>query len=234
MPVRAPTDKRAYSDTKERLDAPFNIPSVVSGAGAVNGTAFLTDEALYAEIELRLHEFFQTAMAGANNDINVIARAAGVSPLTIAFVVAGLSTPLSIAKVADAITVNVATNGAGAAISTAAQVVAAINADAVAKEFIVAELQAGNDGTGIVAAFGATALAGPTGAAPTLDVVVQTMFDDTNWETAPGSPFPQKTTTPGYHRKGFGILGWQTRINRTLGGTTPAYAWSTPVFAHRS
>lgn len=91
------------------------------------------------------------------------ARTPGTSgnAISVRYVVAGNNTPLSVSVAGSAITVNVATNGAGAATSTAADVRNALNFDKVAGPLIWTEpVQPGSDGTGIVAAFGPTNLAG--------------------------------------------------------------------------
>lgn len=103
-----------------------------------------------------------TAMAGANNDIKYTGKPAGTvgNSIRVAHVVAGASTPLSIGVSGNDITVNVQTNGASAAISTADQVIAAIKASAAASAKLEAERAPGNDGTGVVAAFALTNLTG--------------------------------------------------------------------------
>lgn len=66
-------------------------------------------------------------------DITYAAKAAGASSaITITQVVAGASTALSVSVTSNAITVNLATNSGSAAISTAAQIVAAVIASAPA------------------------------------------------------------------------------------------------------
>jgi hypothetical protein len=106
--------------------------------------------------------------AGVNNDINVFARAAGQSGnnLTVAIAVAGNNTALSVAKAGNAITINSATDGGGLPTSTAAQVIAKINSDPVVGASVFAELMPGSDGTGVVAALGATALTGGSDSDP--------------------------------------------------------------------
>jgi hypothetical protein len=111
-----------------------------------------------------------TALAGTNNDLKYTAKAgdqeadsadftAG-NAVTVAYVVAGNNTALSVDVASSAITVNVATNGGGAATSTAAQVRDAVNGDAEAAALVTAENASGNDGTGVVTALAATPLAG--------------------------------------------------------------------------
>lgn len=103
-----------------------------------------------------------TAFAGTNNDLTFTADAADVSgnSITIAFVVAGVSTPLTIGVAGNAITVNVATTAGSAASSTASQVLTALNASVPASALVDVALAAGNDGTGVVGAMAATPLAG--------------------------------------------------------------------------
>ena len=72
-----------------------------------------------------------TALAGAQNDLTFTAKNAGPggNEITVQSAVAGASTPLSIVVTGKAIVVNVATDGASAAISTAAQILVEINAN---------------------------------------------------------------------------------------------------------
>ncbi len=111
-----------------------------------------------------------TALAGTNNDLKYTATAgdqeadnadftAG-NAVTVAYAVAGNNTALSVDVTASAITVNVATDGGGAATSTAAQVRDAVNGDDEAAALVTAENASGNDGTGVVTALAATPLAG--------------------------------------------------------------------------
>jgi hypothetical protein len=104
-----------------------------------------------------------TALAGANNDLTFTARVKGASVASVRYVVAGNNTALSVAVAGQAITVNVATDGGGAATSTADNVRDAINKDAAASAILRAERAAANDGTGVVAALAATPLAGGDG-----------------------------------------------------------------------
>ena len=84
--------------------------------------------------------------------------------ITVRHVVSGNDTPLSVSVSSLAVTVNVATGAAGAATSTAAEIVAAVNASSTAKVLV----RASASGTGVVAAASATNLAG--GAAKALIV----------------------------------------------------------------
>lgn len=113
----------------------------------------------------RVSASFTTAFAGTNNDLKFTSKSAGANyaggnSTTIAFVVAGVSTPLTIGVVGSAITVNVATTAGSAASSTSAQVKAAIEASVPANALVTVDHATGNDGTGVVAALGTTSLAG--------------------------------------------------------------------------
>ncbi|MEI6449767.1 MAG: hypothetical protein WCP98_07425 [Actinomycetes bacterium] len=103
-----------------------------------------------------------TALAGANNDLTFLAKTGGTAgnSITVALVATGNDTPLSVDVASSAITVNLATGGAGAITSTASQVRAAINADTDAKALITASLAPGNSGVGVVTALSAANLAG--------------------------------------------------------------------------
>lgn len=105
-----------------------------------------------------------TALAGTNNDLTFrsIARGSVGNLVTVAYVVSGTSTPLTVAVSGSAITVNVATNGGGTATSTAAQVEAAVEASATAGRLVDVVNADGNDGTGVVTALTATPLTGGT------------------------------------------------------------------------
>lgn len=99
---------------------------------------------------------------GSNKDLTFTARTPGGNGnlITVRYVIAGLNTALSIGVAGNAITVNVATDGAGAATSTADAIRDAINKDAAASALVRAERAASNNGTGVVAALTATALTG--------------------------------------------------------------------------
>lgn len=81
----------------------------------------------------------------------------GGNGITVATVDPGVAdSPLSVSVTGTAITVSLATNAAGAPSSTAAQVVAAINASPAASAIVQAYTYRGNTGTGVVAATTAT------------------------------------------------------------------------------
>lgn len=220
---------RRQSADRFRSDVQLATPQIVAASIAA-GTAFDTSDVDFISVELRLHEFLVTSLAGANNDLSFIARDPAVTDITVEFVdPAANDQSLSVEVTGHDIVVNLATGPAGAITSTAAQVAAAINASGAAKDLVVVANASGNDGTGVVTALAQTGLAGP--GAVTVDAVVETMADTSNWYAAPGSNIPQATAV-GVYRKVYGPLGWQSRINLTVGGTPPA-AVSTYVIGHR-
>lgn len=102
-----------------------------------------------------------TALTGTNNDLTYTAKRGGAAPgLTVTYVVAGVSTPLSVVTTNKAVVVNVATNGSSAATSTAAQVAAAVAADFTANSLMSVANAPGNDGTGVVTAMSVATLTG--------------------------------------------------------------------------
>jgi hypothetical protein len=77
----------------------------------------------------------------------------GGNDLTVASVNPGAAnSPLSVAVAGNDITVNLGTDSSGALVSTAAEVVAAINGDAAANDLIFAYTYRGSTGTGVVPA----------------------------------------------------------------------------------
>lgn len=106
-----------------------------------------------------------TALAGVQNDLTFTSRAArhqqeSGNAVRVRYVVAGASTPLTVAVAGNDITVNVATSSGSVATSTAAQVRDAVNASVPASALVTAALATGNDGTGVVAALAYTNLTG--------------------------------------------------------------------------
>ena len=103
-----------------------------------------------------------TSLSGSNNDLvfTAVTGGPGGNSINIVYAVAGANTPLSVSVDGFVITVHVATDGGSAATSTAAQVKAAIEANADAVALVSVALASANDGTGIVAALSATPLTG--------------------------------------------------------------------------
>lgn len=121
-------------------------------------------------------------------DITYTAKSPGTggNAITVTYVVAGNNTALSVGVVSNAITVNLATNGGGAATSTAAQVAAAVNASGAASA-LVGAVVTGNQNT-VQAAQAATNLAGGA-ALPTPNV--GQVYEIGLLDTSPGNqPFP--------------------------------------------
>ena len=183
--------------------------------------------------ELRAHAFYVTALAGANNDFQLIARTPGTGGLsiTLTIAVAGNNTALSVSVTGTAITVNSATNGSGVATSTAAQVVAAINAKDAARALVIPALAPSNDGTGAVVALSVTNLIDWPGTSPTLDAKVQTSVDDTNFADV-AVAFTQKVAVGASQKKLFAPVGTKAKHVVALGGTsTPKAAYSIVTWA---
>lgn len=109
----------------------------------------------------------ETGAAGTDR-ITWTARAAGSAGngISIALAASGTDTPLSVEVSGQAITVNLATDGAGDPVSTADQVAAAVNADAAASSLV----QASTTDGGVVQPAAAANLTGGQDAQDTLRV----------------------------------------------------------------
>lgn len=104
-----------------------------------------------------------TALAGANNDMTYTADTAGSggNAITVRYVDPGaISQTILVVVVGSAITVNLATDGAGAITSTAAQVKTAVDALPAAAALVNVANAGGDSGAGVVTALAATPLAG--------------------------------------------------------------------------
>lgn len=139
----------------------------------VNGTGFGTAATL------------TTALAGANNDLTYTAVVTGVggNSITVIYAVAGNNTPLSVGVVGNVITVNLATGAGGVATSTAAQVLAAVQASVAASALVTVALAATNDGTGVTVAMGSTALTAGAEANVILELIHTSNAEDDVRET---------------------------------------------------
>jgi hypothetical protein len=107
---------------------------------------------------------YTTSLTGSNNDIifeHVAGGTAGNSYTIVLVDPAAASQSLTVSVTGTAVTVSLATNGAKAITSTAAQVITAINNSADCR-FInfAARNAAGNDGTGVVTAMSVQTLSG--------------------------------------------------------------------------
>jgi hypothetical protein len=289
---------------------------------------FLVESAMELLVTLQVCAFLRTALTGANNDLDVIAKAPGTGGLaiglalvdpaannqalavsvgrflttaqgsnkdlaftaknpaddvTIAYVVGGAGAALSVDVAAKAITVNVkttdpgdaadstaseikaaieakaeaaalirvdlalgssgagkptamgvthitktlisvslATGSGGAITSTAAQVLAAINANAAANVLVTAMNAASNSGAGVVTALSPTNLGDVQGSSPTIDCKLQTSGDGTNFYDL-GSAFTQLAAV-GSQELAFTGLGLKAKYVVTIGGSATPLA----------
>lgn len=110
-----------------------------------------------------------TLTVGAGNSaFRVSGRKGGTEDhdITLRTLAGGNNLVLDVSVIGRAITVQLATDGAGASTSTAVQVRDAINLDPEAKFMVLADLPAASNGTGLVAAAAAAPLAGGVDAGP--------------------------------------------------------------------
>lgn len=185
--------------------------------------AFAIEAARELLSTLQVCAFLRTALTGSNNDMDFVAKTPGSGGLaiTIAIVVSGNNTPLSVAVASNAVTINSATNGSGTAISTANDVIAAVRLSAAASALVSVALAPANDGSGAVVALTATNLGDVSGTSPTIDVKLQTTIDPTaaaGWYDVPNASFTQAATV-GSEGKTFVGLGLFGRWVVTIGGT---------------
>ncbi len=145
---------------------------------------------------LSLQGGFQAALTtnlmGDNNDLTFTADAVGTAgnSITIAYVNPMSNNASLVVSVAgSAITVTLSTDGNGAITATANAILADINAHLAASALVTASLAAGNNGTGVVTAMGATNLAGGLNAAALITTAA--LFDGntavSNWVAPVGS-----------------------------------------------
>jgi hypothetical protein len=106
--------------------------------------------------------------AGANNKIKLVQITPGAAKVKVILAVAGANTPLTVTAAGEVITVNVGTGAGSEAISTAAEVIAAINSTLASNAKVMAANAGASNGSTAVAALAETALTG--GAEPTADV----------------------------------------------------------------
>jgi len=102
-------------------------------------------------------EYVVTPALGSNRDICFVSKNGATNKVEI--VVSGNNTPLSVSAVAPKLTINSATDGSGNATSTAAAIVAAVNADADAFALFEARLPPGSTGAGVTGALAETTAA---------------------------------------------------------------------------
>lgn len=81
------------------------------------------------------------------------------------------------------------------------------------------------DTTGVDSVNGSIVVSAASGTNPTLDVILQTTADGTNWYTV--GAFTQKTEITAAEAKIFGPLGDSSRWKWTIGGTdTPSFTFA--------
>jgi hypothetical protein len=122
-----------------------------------------------------------TGVVGSNNAILWTAVTGGVAGNGINVALlnpGGNNKPLEVTVVNNEIRVSLATGAAGAISSTAADVIDAVNASLLAKDLVVAANSGASDGTGVVAAVAAAALANGADAnvVPTLLLAEDVIF----------------------------------------------------------
>jgi hypothetical protein len=104
-----------------------------------------------------------TTLTGANNDIVLTARQAGLSGNTISLTLvdpSGNNQALAVTVSGNDISASLATGAGGAITTTAAQLLAAIAASAAANSLVSGANKTGNDGSGVVTALTKTNLTG--------------------------------------------------------------------------
>jgi len=129
-------------------------------------------------------EYVVTAALGSNRDICFVSK--NGTDASVEIIVSGNDTPLSIADSGTKITINSATGSGGAATSTAAQIVAAFNADAEAAALFTARLPPGSTGAGVTGALSETHAA--EGVAFT-DLAMSDSGDHKTYQAASGSRY---------------------------------------------
>jgi hypothetical protein len=202
----------------------FDIGPVMLSADATDGSVVIdVHDALQVAATIGVHEFYETNLTGANNDISWIARVPGASSLSIEYIDPSANDAvLAVSYATNVITVDLATDGTGTITSTANQIIAAANAVEAVKSRVVPRLKGADTGAGVVTALGAQALSANAGSL-TLDVKLQTSFDKTNWLDV--AAFAQLATV-GSQRQLFGPLAPYANWYINVGGSTPLFAFS--------
>lgn len=216
------------TDTGRQYQAPerasrFEIAPRMLNAD-LNGASINTHDAITLDATLGIHEFFETALTGTNNDISWIARVPGASSLSVVYTdPSAANASLSVSYATNVVTISLATNASSAITTTANQIIAAVNASQSVKNQVAAVLKGSDDGTGVVTALSSSALAANAGGL-TLDVTLQYSLDGSNWFAKPGA-FPQQSTV-GSSRQLFAPLGTYSRWVLDVGGSGALFAVS--------
>lgn len=127
-------------------------------AGTVMGKQ---DNGLYIPVTDKVAAKLVTGIVGSNNAILWTAKVPGAAGETIKVQLldpSANSQDLAVSVVGDTVVASLKTGSGGAIESTAAQVIAAVNAHLVAKTLVVAANSGASTGAGVVAAVAATAL----------------------------------------------------------------------------
>ncbi|OPX80435.1 MAG: hypothetical protein A4E45_00055 [Methanosaeta sp. PtaB.Bin039] len=148
-------------------------------------------------------EYVVTANLGSNRDLCFVSKN-GVTP-SITIVVSGLGTSLSVVVVGNDITINSATDGAGVATSTAAQIVAAFNASADAIALGYLRLTPGSTGAGVTGALSHSH--GANGVAFT-ELSLVDSGDHLTYQAAAGSRYWDPSIAATIEKQVHGAGGW--------------------------
>lgn len=114
----------------------------------------------------------ETGVVANNNRIKWVQIAPGAAKVEVVLAVAGANTPLSVAVAGEVVTVTVGTDSESKALSTAAEVIAAVNAHAEASTKVLAANGGASTGAGKVVAVAKTALVGGTSATADCGIAV--------------------------------------------------------------
>lgn len=156
---------RAFSPRIPLVPATGAVPVTLYGAGGVGTSEQVATKTVAFDGTQgpSTAATLSTALAGANNDLDYTAATAGSAgnSITIAYIDPGANDAvLGVVVTGNAIVVNLATGVAGAITSTAGDIDTAIAALPAAAALVNVANKAANDGTGVVIAMAATALAG--------------------------------------------------------------------------
>lgn len=188
------TDVAAGSDGKKI------VPKGTVVGGATASVLADTTQKVQKKNTASVAASLDTGVVANNNAITWTAKKAGTPGNAIKVQLldpAGNDKALAVSISGDTVVVSLATSAAGAITSTAAQVIAAVNAHLVAKDLVSVANKGTSTGAGVVAAVAATALAGGTaGSALSAEGVLLNDVDVTN------GPAPGAMVIAGYLAKG--------------------------------
>lgn len=139
----------------------YTVATLPPASQAPGSPLYCSDAANTAAVAASL----TTALAGANNDLKFTAKTAGTggNAITVAYIDPSANDAvLAISVVGSAITVNLATSSEGAITSTAADILAAIEADEEASALVTVTNAGSDTGAGVVTALAAASLTGGT------------------------------------------------------------------------